>query len=150
MKPANLLLMALALLVSGCQSLSSHHVLIQVPLADVHSSEQRQIEYQQVMEMMNAWAAESDMCASERSNLSSVTSDAEADVRECHFRDRLSKNGPMPLQAMLSCNFNELEIIQISFAEGYSKQPSERLKKVSTDLYNRLVIINEKTSYSIW
>lgn len=136
------------------RNLSSHHASISVNFPDSESSDQRLDRYDAVLEAMKTWAEESDMYLvtnpADKGNLSSFASNPDADVRECLFGDTLSSDGPMPLQVMVSFDINELRVVRIIFAQGYSEEPTERLKTISSDLHSRLVKINEQTSYSIW
>lgn len=137
------------------RNLSSHHASINMHLSENDSRDSRLLVYEKVLETMKDWAEESDMYfienSNDKGNLSSFTSNPDADVREFLFKDKLSSEGPMPLQVMGSYDANgSLQIVRIMFAQGYSKEPSERLKKISSDLHSRLVKMNEKTYYSIW
>ena len=136
-------------------NLTSHHASINVHLADNDSRDEHLLIYEKVLETMKDWAEESGMYfvenPNDKGNLSPFTSNPEADVREFLFKDKLSSDGPMPLQVMGTYDANgSLQIVRIMFAQGYSKEPSERLKRISSDLYTRLTKINEKTYYSIW
>jgi hypothetical protein len=149
------LLITLGLWGCSTRGLSSHHASINVHLSENRSHEDRLMKYEGVIETMKTWAADSDMYLIQNANdavaLSTFTTNSNADVRECCFKDTLSSDGPMPLQVMCSYDANSsLQIVRIMFAQGYSKEPSERLKKISSDLYTRLVKINEQTYYSIW
>lgn len=151
---AVLLLAGLLLFMTGCQRLSSHHASINVHLSEDDSSDERLMKYERVIETMKAWAQESDLYlvtnSDDKANLSSFTTNPDADVRECCFKDQLSSKGPMPLQVMSSYDVNGMQIVRIMFAEGYSKEPSQRLKTISSDLHGRLVKVIEETYYSIW
>jgi hypothetical protein len=135
------------------QNLTSHTASIDIDMSIYEKSEERVAKFEAIVSTMKAWAAESEMYLVDRKkeavNLSSFTTNPNADVRETYFKDRLASGGPMPLQGMVSYDVNgSLQIVRIRFTEGYSKKPSERLEKTSRDLYARMK--DFKTIYSIW
>ncbi|MHC5083671.1 MAG: hypothetical protein ACYTET_06995 [Planctomycetota bacterium] len=135
--------------------LTSHHASINVHLPEDISSQERLVRYEKIVEAMKTWAAGADMSLvenpDEKGNLSSFTSNPNADVRTCYFKDKLSSGGSMPLQMMSSYDANgSLQIVRIMFSEGYSREPSERLKRISSDLHARLLEVNKETDYRIW
>ncbi|MCD6176123.1 MAG: hypothetical protein J7K65_10220 [Planctomycetes bacterium] len=135
------------------RNLTSHHASINVHLSEDDSFVGRLSKYEKVVEVMKSWAVESNMYLVEGGevNLSTFTTNPDADVRGCCFKDKLSSDGPMPLQVMSSYDANGfLQIVRIMFAEGYSREPSERMERLSSDLHARLVKVNEATYYSIW
>lgn len=134
------------------RNLTSHHASINIDMSIYGSTEERISEFENIISTMKEWAKESDMHLVENNetvNLSSFTTDPDAEIREYCFKDNLSSDGPMPLQVMISYNVNgSLQKVRIMFAEGYSKEPSSRLQKISSDLYSRLE--GHKVTYNIW
>lgn len=153
--PVVILIIIGGVFVLSNRNLTSHHASINMHLSENGPPEKRLLIYEEVIDTMKAWAKESEMYLvidpDDEGNLSSFTTNPDADVRECCFKDELSSDGPMPLQVMSSYDVNgSLQMVRIMFAEGYSKEPSERLKRISSDLHSRLLKINDQTYYSIW
>ena len=144
------------LLLSGCTTgkLTSHHASVNVHFPEGISSEEALAGYEKVIETVKVWAADSDLYLvedpSDKSNLTIFTTNPNADVRQCFFRDKLSSEGPMPLQAMSSYDVNDAsQVVHIVIIEGYSEEPSKRLKQISKSLHSRLAQMNKKTTYRI-
>ena len=134
------------------RNLSSHHASINIDMSIYDSTEEKISKFENIVNTMKDWAKESDMYFAENNetiNLSSFNSDPDAEVMEYSFKDKLSTDGPMPLQVMISYTVNSsLQKVRIMFAEGYSKEPSSRLQQISNDLYERLE--GHKAAYNIW
>lgn len=146
-----LFIAAITFAVSGCTT-SSHHASINIDVSKYDSTENRVAEFEKISGIMKEWAKESDMRlveGNEPFNLSSFNSDPSAQVTEYRFKDKSSANEKMPLQVMVSYNVGgSLQIVRVMFAEGYSKEPSNRLKEISADLNRRLKEF--KPVYNIW
>ena len=134
------------------RNLSSHHASISIDMSIYGSPEERISKFENIVSTMKEWAKESDVRlieGNETINLSSFSSDPDSEAREYSFKDKLVANGPMPLQIMITYNVNgSLQKVRIMFAEGYSKEPSNRLQIISSDLHSRLE--EYKATYNIW
>ena len=149
--PIVILIIILGIFVLSKNNLTSHHASINMHFPSGDSPDQRLAKYERVIGTMKAWAADADMSLVEEGSLSAFTSNPDADVRECRFKDKLPSDERMPLEAMSFYDANaSAPIVKIMFSQGISREPSERLKRISTDLHSRLVKLNEETFYSIW
>ncbi len=134
------------------RNLTSHHASINIDMSIYESTEERISKFENIVSTMKHWAKESDMRlieSNETISLSSFNSDPDTETREYSFKDKLSTDGPMPLQVMITYDVNgSLQKVRIMFAEGYSKEPSSRLQKISSNLHSRLE--EHKAIYDIW
>ena len=122
---------------------STHHAQIRIELLDTAGPPEAKLaECDQIIRVLDTWAGKVNFCRvppdqTRSMHLSWSTSNANGNERVTYFREIEPGDPSWPLEVMVAFDPSS-PAVEISMAEGYHKQPSQRLQDAYRTLLDHL------------
>jgi hypothetical protein len=132
------------LLVATAPPKSTHHAQIQVKLLEAGGTSERKVaEYEQIVALLDAWAARTgfDRVPPEQAGSmreARVASSGNARDKVTYFRETKPQDPNWPIEVMVTFSPDLAPAVNISMAEGYHRRPSARLQSLHFGLQEQL------------